>query len=141
MIAVVDASVAVRWFLSFTPDEHDGHAALDILDKAVQGRVKLWQPPHFVAEVTSLLARLKPEEALLDVRDLLDLDFEQLDDAEVYAHGTEMAIRLDHHLFDTLYHAVALSAPAATLITADRHYYRKARGLGRIELLEHWAGP
>jgi hypothetical protein len=45
-------------------------------------------------------------------------------------------LRLNHHLFDTLYHAVGLQAPNATLITADERYYRKAEPLGHIVLLE-----
>ena len=31
----------------------------------------------------------------------------------------ELAQQLDHHLFDTLFHAVALSVTGATLVTAD----------------------
>jgi predicted nucleic acid-binding protein len=39
-------------------------------------------------------------------------------------------------LFDTLYHAVALQTPGCTLVTADKVYYRKAKVLGQIQLLE-----
>ncbi len=49
-----------------------------------------------------------------------------------------MAVRLEHHLFDTLYHAVALNEPDAMLITADVRYYNKAKGIGRIALLENF---
>lgn len=138
MIVVADASVAAKWFLASAPEEQEGETALQLLRSAVAGTVKLWQPPHFVAEVASVLARLKPEEALIDVRDLLDLEFEQFADEQVYAQATNLAIRLDHHLFDTLYHALALSATDATLVTADHRYFRKARSLGRIELLTDW---
>lgn len=43
----------------------------------------------------------------------------------------EVAVRLDHHLFDTLHHAVALSSPDTVLITADRRYQDKAHGVGQ----------
>lgn len=138
MIAVVDASVAVKWFLTVSPEEPDSPIALGILNDAVQGSLRLWQPPHFIAEMASVLARLKPTDALLDIRDLLELDFERIEDDAVYAHAAEIAITLGHHLFDTLYHALALSEAGATLVTADRHYYRKAQGYGAIVLLEDW---
>ncbi len=43
-----------------------------------------------------------------------------------------VAVKLNHHLFDTLYHAVALGTPATTLVTADLRYFRKARRFGAI---------
>ncbi len=48
--------------------------------------------------------------------------------------GGIMRIDLDRHLFDTLYHAVALEE-GATLVTADEVHFAKARRLGNIELL------
>ena len=49
-----------------------------------------------------------------------------------------MSIALDHHLFDTLYHAVALEE-GATLVTADETYYGKAKDLGGVGLLADFA--
>mgnify|MGYP001811251789 CR=1 FL=1 len=46
----------------------------------------------------------------------------------------DLAIRLNHHLFDTLYHAVALHTSRAVLITADRRYFTKAEPIGHIVL-------
>lgn len=40
---------------------------------------------------------------------------------------------LEHHLFDALYHALALDT-GATLVTADTHYQRRAAHLGGIVL-------
>ena len=50
----------------------------------------------------------------------------------VYATACDLAIRLNHPLFDTLYHAVALHTPDATLVTADRRYFDKAQSIGQI---------
>ena len=47
-------------------------------------------------------------------------------------------VRCQHHLFDTLYHAVAMQNPDATLVTADRRYYDKARSEGQIIMLADW---
>ena len=52
--------------------------------------------------------------------------------------AAELSIALDHHLFDTLYHAVALEE-GATLVTADATYFGKAKNLGSIELLADFA--
>lgn len=139
MIAVVDASVAIKWFLFFRPEEDHADLALKILEEAVLGKLKLVQPPHFIAEVTAVLARTKPDEAQDDLLDLLNIERGTVDTPEIHATALELAIRHQHHLFDTLYHAVALHTPGATLITADRRYFGKAKSEGRIILLSDWA--
>jgi len=138
VIAVVDASVAIKWFLSFKPDEDHADLALKILEEAVLGSINLVQPPHFIAEVAAVLARTKPDEAQDDLLDLLNIERGTLDTPEIHATALELAIRHQHHLFDTLYHAVALHTPGATLITADQRYFDKAKREGRITLLSDW---
>jgi predicted nucleic acid-binding protein len=49
----------------------------------------------------------------------------------VLRHAAELSAKLDHHLFDALYHAVALEE-GATLITADEAYFARAKDLGSI---------
>lgn len=93
------------------------------------------QPPHFIAEVTAVLGREKPEEAQDDLFDLLAIESRFAEEPEIYATAMDLAIRCRHYLFDTLYHAVALNTPSTTLVTADRRYYEKAAGFGRITLL------
>jgi len=138
VIAVVDASVAIKWFLFFKPDEDHAELALKILEDAVLGSLRLVQPPHFVAEIASVLARIKPDEALDDLLDLLNIERRTLETPEIHATALELAVRYEHHLFETLYHAVALHTPDATLITADRRYYDKAKAEGHILLLSDW---
>lgn len=135
MIIVVDASVALKWFFQSREDEVDGDLALAILAGIDEGRIHMLQPPHFIAEVTAVLAREKPEEAQDDLFDLLAIESRFAEEPEIYATAIDLAIRCRHHLFDTLYHAVALNSPSATLVTADRRYYEKAAGFGRITLL------
>lgn len=134
-MVVVDASVAVKWFLSFKPDEDDADRALKILRQVALGALTLVQPPHFIAEVAAVLARLKPAEAQDDLLDLLNIERRTIDRPEVHATALELAIRHQHHLFDTLYHAVALHTPGAVLVTADRRYFDKARHLGQLAWL------
>ena len=63
MIAVVDACVAVKWFLRDSPVEQHADLALRLLEKSVLGLLPMVQSVHFVAEVAAVLARLKPTEA------------------------------------------------------------------------------
>jgi predicted nucleic acid-binding protein len=95
------------------------------------------QPPHWLAEVAAVVTRLRPEiaEAALDLLDAME--FPVAGDLAVYRRAIQIAADLRHHLFDTLYHAVALEHDA-TLISADGPYLRKARHLGATLALESW---
>lgn len=132
MRVVVDASVTVKWLLPEQPGETDGAEALALLDAVRNNQVQLVQPPHWLAEVGAVLARLDPVLAKPAVALLHALESPVKDEAEIYASGIDLAVELNHHLFDTLYHAVALSGFADTLITSDLRYFRKARRKGGI---------
>jgi predicted nucleic acid-binding protein len=66
------------------------------------------------------------------------LELPSTDDPLVLRRGVELATELKQHLFDTFYHAVALTTPDTTLITADERYLRAARAKGRIVHLMEW---
>lgn len=87
--------------------------ALVILNGVLNWNIEMRQPPHFVAEVAAVLAREKPDEALAGLDDLLNIDFQVIEEAAIYTTATELSIRFNHHLFDTLYHATALHTPNA----------------------------
>jgi predicted nucleic acid-binding protein len=135
VILAVDASVAIKWFFRDRPDEVDAQQALQILAAVDTEKVQLRQPPHFIAEVAAVLSREKQNDARADLADLLNMKFQYVESLAIYATACDLAISLNHHLFDTLYHAVALHEPNATLITADRRYYDKAKSIGQITLL------
>ncbi len=139
MILVVDASVALKWFLNIGGCEPDRDRALALLKGVDDASVQLFQPAHFIAEVAAVLARAKPDGAEDDLLDLLNIEYNTIETPEVYTAALELSIRHEHHLFDTLYHAVALQVSGARLITADRRYYDKASGDGRIILLADWS--
>lgn len=136
MILVVDASVAVKWFFQDRDNETGCDLALTILEGVDAERIQLLQPPHFIAEVASVLAREKPEEAQDDLFDLLRVECHITQGPEIYTTAIDLSIRYRHHLFDTLYHAVALYTPGSKYITADEAYYRKAQGMGQIMRLQ-----
>ena len=138
-VLVVDASVAVKWFFRSRDDEADVGAAIELLRAVSADRLTLVQPPHFIAEVAAVLAREAPHQAAAALRDLLAVEMTLADDPAIYGRSIALAARFDHHVFDTLYHAVALETEGATLVTADRRYLRKARSAGRIAPLSSFA--
>ena len=131
---VIDASVAVKWFVRDTHEEKDVTSAVDILIDIGKNNIELIQPPHWLAEVTAVLARLQPD-LTDDAIDLLDtMEIPTSAESNVYKLASHLATELNHHLFDTLYHALALQENA-TLITADRRYFRKSINHGSICML------
>ncbi len=137
-VVVVDASVAVKWFLPASPDEPDADLALDLLQAYRDDLIELLEPPIWRAEVAAVLARLVPDRAEGLVWRLLSFDHTPASGAKVYLKAAQLAISLRHHLFDTLYHAASLIHPSAVLITADEKYRLKAETLGRILPLVRW---
>lgn len=136
---VIDASVAVKWFLPDAADETDTLEALDLFLRLRAAEIALLQPPHWKAEVATVLARRIPATAAANIDDLNLLEgIEIIDMPLIYHRAVELAIDLSHHLFDTFYHATALESDAI-MITADRRYYAKAAPRGRIMLLEQLA--
>jgi predicted nucleic acid-binding protein len=131
---VVDASVAVKWFIRDPNEENDVASAADILVGIGKNSIELIQPPHWIAEVTAVLARLQPDLSD-DAIDLLDaMELPTRAESSVYKLASHLATKLNHHLFDTLYHALALQ-DNATLITADHRYFRKSVNHGSICML------
>ena len=137
---VIDASVAVKWFIPDGDVEPYVDRALQLLVTGQRDEARFLQPPHWVGEVTAVLVRLAPKTVGSSVEALMALSFvTTAHDVGHYQRAIALALKLDHHLFDTLYHAVALEEEA-TLITADRKYYDKARRMGSILMLEEFGG-
>ena len=131
MILVLDASVALKWFFADRADEPLVAPAISMLQRFQTGEDRFLCPPHFIAEMAAVLARESPDTANDSVNDLLTMTWETTADEVVYRRAIALADTLDHHLFDTLYHAVAL-VHGATLVTADAKYFKKAKGIGSI---------
>jgi predicted nucleic acid-binding protein len=138
VIFAVDASVALKWFLSEAPDEQDVRQALTLIQGIRSGQHTILQPPHWMAEVLGVLVRRAPNAASEALAKMRSLDPETVVDDAVYLRAAELSRRLKHHLFDTLYHAVALER-GATLVTADERYFNVAKDDGAIQLLKDFA--
>lgn len=141
MIVVADASVALKWFFRTREAEADVGPALALLKGVADGRVELLEPPHFVAEVAAVLVREAPRSSATSLHDLLAIEMRVDADESVYETAIALADRHKHHLFDTLYHALALATPGAQFVTADEAYWRKARAERAIVRLTDFAVP
>jgi predicted nucleic acid-binding protein len=132
---VVDASVILTWLLADPEVEPDTAQATELMASIARGEHEIMQPVHWLAEVTAVLARLSPASAADDVLQLRAMEWAVLDDVAVWTRAVQLALDTKQHVFDTLYHAVALETRDAVLITADQRYLQHAGRIGRIVAL------
>lgn len=138
MTVVIDASVVLKWLLADPATESDTERATALMHAVVGGKLDIVQPAHWLCEVGAVLARTAPSTAAGDLERLHAMEFPVRHETGVLRCACELSINLGQHLFDTLYHAVALETDDATLVTADRRYLRAARSRGRICALAEW---
>ena len=134
MRLVIDASVAVKWIVGDQPGERDVNRASALLGAVARRTVSVIQPVHWVAEVTGVVTRLKPDRAVATIALVTHSRFATSTSRAAYRRAAQLSGQINAHLFDTLYHAVALEE-GAILVTADEAYFNKAKDLGGIERL------
>ncbi|HEY8036796.1 MAG TPA: type II toxin-antitoxin system VapC family toxin [Methylobacter sp.] len=137
MIVVVDASVSIKWFFPASAQEQNTDQAVSVLRQVQSGQVTLMQPAHWLPEVIAVITRIRPEiaEQAIDYLSAMEVKVQQ--DADILKTAARLSQQFSHHLFDTLYHALAIYLNAV-FITADEKYYRKAETVGCIKLLSNW---
>jgi len=123
---VVDASVAIKWIFPERANEDHMPQALNLLRAIQQNAIKVLQPPHWLAEVAAVVVRIQPKIAKEAISLLEAMEFPIIENPEVYHIACQLSERFNQHLFDTLYHAVALYRGNTEFVTADEQYYRKA---------------
>jgi len=131
-IWVLDASVVVKWFLRDTENEEDISIALEILKALRNDKIMVLQPIHWLTEVAAVISRLRPDDAENVISLLYAMELPVCNNPVVFNVACRLAKTYHHHLFDTLYHAVALSQDNATLVTADLRYLNKVQNEGKI---------
>jgi len=124
--------VIIKWVFSDRAEESHSFKALQILQLINESRLRVVQPPHWLAEATAVITRLDSRRARQAVSLLYALELPILMDVEVYQKACDLSATLTQHVFDTLYHAVALHESGAFLVTADERYYRAAHRIGQI---------
>jgi predicted nucleic acid-binding protein len=136
---VVDASVALKWLFDAERGERDASRAIALLHEIAAGGIRMLQPAHFVAEVAAVLAREVPARATRSVSHLLRIDMDVVADEATLLKAVDLATAHGQHLFDALYHAVALGHEDAVYVTADERYWRAAHSSGRVVRLADFA--
>jgi predicted nucleic acid-binding protein len=123
---VVDASVALKWFLA---DEPDADRALAVL----RGGGVLVAPDIILAEVcnaawrSARLGRIARNQ-VKEIANALPRFFDRIaGSATLIARAVEIADQLDHPVYDSLYLSLA-EMEQANVITADLHLIGKIRG-------------
>jgi predicted nucleic acid-binding protein len=130
MTLVVDASVATLWVL----DQDGSERAL-----ALRNEDSLIAPSLIAAEIGSALwkavrrAETTPKSALIALQSAL-LPFRQLvPDEELSERAMELAIELNHPIYDCLYLALA-ERERCGLATADKRLLSAAKKLKHVEV-------
>jgi len=110
MIVVADASVCIKWFFQDSADDPDNDQAIQLLMQVRSGAVVLIQPAHWSPEVVAVITRVRPTiaEMAIDYLTAVELDVRQ--NAEVLKLASQLSQTYSHHLFDTLYHALAINS-------------------------------
>ncbi|MGH6815927.1 MAG: type II toxin-antitoxin system VapC family toxin [Hyphomicrobiaceae bacterium] len=134
MKTVIDASVAVKWIIRDSAVEMRAGKAVAILRAIRSHTIEVLAPQHWPIEVLEVIARIRQQQVLLTVGIFESLPYTTVAAPEILRRAATMAVHLNRHLFDTLYHAVALEE-GAILVTADRLYFDKAKNEGAIVFL------
>lgn len=133
---VVDASVAVKWFV----EEIQSDDAERLLDRDFH----LWAPDLIGAEITNTLWK-KVRRHELSVADAVEIQsafasvaVEIAPSAPLLPAALQIAVSLDRSVYDSLYLALAVALDC-TLVTADRKFYA-AIAASRLASHIMWVG-
>ena len=134
-LLIVDASVAVKWFV---PGEVGRKAALAILDRLRDAPAGFAVPEPFFDEMLAVLARLAGRDAAA-VRSYLDalqdLGFERIGNGrELLACAADLACGHGLTGYDALY-AASAKLTGGCWLTADDRAHRKIRHLRLSKLV------
>lgn len=130
MIYVIDASVALKWFLR----EEESQGADSIFHAFLANKIELLAPDILVLEVANTLWKhailgnqLRPEEARSIFHDFLTLPLNLQESTSLATQALKMAVELRHPIYDTLYCALAKENDCE-FITADKVLVDKLSG-------------
>jgi predicted nucleic acid-binding protein len=125
MALIVDASIAIKWFI----DEPGSDAARRLW----QGESDLLAPDLIVPEVCNAawrkvrLGQADPAQAMQIAARLRHGVLELQSTSALAPRAVELALELDHPVYDCFYLALA-EAQRAALVTADRRLEGRLRG-------------
>ena len=122
---VVDASVAIKWFI---PEIHS-EVALQVR----RSRNRLHVPAFMTLELGNVIAKkirrgeLTREDGKTILKELRHLPLQRHTDERLFPAAYELALNTQQSLYDCLYLALA-EAVDGRMITADRKFYKALTG-------------
>lgn len=128
MNLIVDASVAVKWFLA-EPDSDAAEALLVHADTFIA-------PDILEAEVVNAICKrvrrgqVPPEQARTALAELRLFVREMVGARSLHEPALELALAHGHPIHDCIYLALALQSPGGELVTADRRLVAVATAAG-----------
>jgi len=128
---VVDASVAARWFVPAL--------AWPRATETLESGERLVAPELILAEVANTFwkavraAYMTPEEMQTALRVLPSFFVELRSIVDLVAEAGQLAVALNHPVYDCCYIALA-RREAAPLVTADKRLATAARGVPKVEV-------
>lgn len=138
-VAVVDASVAVKWYLP----ERSHEKAIRLRDLHVRGSINLAAPTLIYYEVANALRyhrifKLSPHDVATAVRALKALRIARMPVEAVWALASRISYDLDISMYDAVYVSMAASRQAP-FITSDGTLAERMKMTGRnVTLLDDW---
>ncbi len=122
---VIDASVALKWYLA---DEEDGQKALAILDKYVSNEIDILAPSLLEYEVINGLliakkrGRIQEDKVLMAAEGFTSLELDLRNISFLYPKVIEYSSLFNRSAYDSSYLALA-DEERTPFITADRGIY------------------
>ncbi len=134
MIAVLDASVLIKWFT----EEADSKTAIQFKEKLLEGKIDIIIPDLALYEIANVL-RFKtgvPEKAVTSaIPSLFTLGIEIITPSpKLIKDAIHLSYATGLSVYDCVYLALA-NELTATLITADKRIVNQAEPLSKVKLL------
>lgn len=124
---VVDASVAVKWYL----DEESSEKAIELRRRWNASGTRVLVPDFLRLEFTNAISgqkHLTSAEKRRMVHNLLETPFDTpITDPDMIKDALELSLKLNASVYDCLYLAFAIGNKAV-LVTADAKFAAKAKG-------------
>lgn len=128
MILVIDASVAVKWYVA--EDEHEKAKHLLLTGIELLAPDLLWAETANVLRRKARMGEMSQEQAVEGVRSLAISIHQFLPSGDLVEHALDLSVRLDHSVYDCMYLAAALASESRNLVTEDAKFAAKASAVG-----------
>lgn len=143
MLYVIDAGVAVKWFIP----EEDSAITHQLLERYLQGLDTPIAPDLLISECGNVFWRrqrqgdITAEEATESIDDLLTLDIPLVSVSNLVQSALRLAIQHQRTVYDSLYLALSEERDCP-LITADERFFNAVGSqFPNLQLLRNWQVP